>query len=84
MIANVRMFFHIEGLWVEVTSDHALARKDLRHGFTKYIRDNAYEDIGDVDRLWFEVENLLENRCEDRQSEAPVFNVSSIMTSSSM
>lgn len=81
MTADVRVLFHVERVWIQVTSDHTLAREDLRHGFTKYICDNAQEDVGDIDRLRLEVENFLENRCEDRQPESPCTLVSSIKTS---
>jgi hypothetical protein len=67
---NVRMFLHVERVRIEIASDHTLARKYLRHGFTKHVCNNAQEHAGDIDCLWLEVKDLLEHGRKDRQAKS--------------
>ena len=59
------MFFLVEGSRIQVAKDTP-SWNDCCHQLAKDVRDDCQEDDGDINSLWLEVEDLLENSTKDR------------------
>jgi hypothetical protein len=62
------MLLHVERSGIEESSDSIRSRYQNRHGFSQDIRYDCQEDYRDIDRLGFEVENLLKDSTEDGET----------------